>query len=347
MFINNKPFLIAEISANHCGNYNIAKKLIKTAKDNKADAVKLQTFEADTITLNSNKKFFKIQGTIWHGYNLWKLYDEAHTPKIWHKKLFDYAKKIKIKIFSTAYDDTAVDFLEKLKCPAYKIASFEMTDVNLLEKIAKTKKPMIISTGMANLNEIDRAVFTVRKFGCRDLTLLYCVSKYPSDVKDFNMNNINILKQRYKCRIGFSDHSKDNRVAIAAVAAGAEVVEKHIALENQKKGLDIKFSIKGKEIKKFKEDITFSYNLSSHSKFFRTKEELKNKVFRRSVFAVSDIKKGEKLTTKNIKRIRPGHGLDPYYYKKILGKKTPFHISKGDPLNNKLLKILKIKKINS
>lgn len=344
MFINNKPFLIAEISANHSGNFNTAKKLIRIAKDNNADAVKLQTFEADTITLNSNKKFFKIKGTIWHGYNLWKLYDEAHTPKVWHKKLFDYAKKIKIKIFSTAYDDTAVDFLEKLRCPAYKVASFEMTDVNLIKKIAKTKKPMIISTGMANLKEIDRTVLTARKFGCKDLTLLYCVSKYPSEAKDFNMNNIKILKERYKCRVGFSDHSNDNRVAIAAVSAGAEVVEKHIALENQKKGLDIKFSIKGRQIKKFKEDICFAYNLSKHNKFFRTKEELKNKVLRRSIFVVKKIDKGEKFSTENIKRIRPGHGLDPYYYNKIIGKKSPFKISKGEPLNSKLLRTLNIKK---
>ena len=343
MFINKKPFLIAEISANHCGSIDIAKKLILTAKKNNADAVKLQTFEADTITFNSNKKYFKIKGTLWNGYNLWRLYDEAHTPKTWHKPLFDYAKKIKIKIFSTAYDDSAVDFLETLNCPAYKVASFEMTDVNLIEKIAKTKKPMIISTGMATMDEISRSFRIAKKFGCKDITLLYCVSKYPSSSEDFNMNIIKLLKKRFKCRIGFSDHSKDNRVASAAISAGAEVVEKHIALENQKKGLDIEFSLKGSEIKKFKDDLVFAQDIFKIKKFSRSKDELKSKVFRRSLFAVKNISIGEKFNRNNIKRIRPGHGIEPIYYKKLLGKKSPFKIDKGEPLKKNILKKLKIK----
>lgn len=346
MFINKKPFLIAEISANHCGSLDIAKKLILTAKKNDADAVKLQTFEADTITFNSNKKYFKIKGTIWNGYNLWKLYDEAHTPKAWHKPLFNFAKQKKIKIFSTAYDDSAVDFLETLNCPAYKVASFEMTDINLIEKIAKTKKPMIISTGMAKMDEISRTYNVAKKFGCRDITLLYCVSKYPSSSKDFNMNMIKLLKQKFKCRVGFSDHSKDNRVAAAAIAAGAEVIEKHIALENQKKGLDIEFSLKGSEIKKFKDDLVFADNIFKNKNFFRSQDELKSKIFRRSLFVVKDIDVGEKFNENNLKRIRPGHGVEPFYYKKLLGKKAPFKIFKGEPLNKSILKKLNIKTIS-
>jgi len=346
MFINKKPFLIAEISANHCGSLDIAKKLILTAKKNNADAVKLQTFEADTITFNSNKKYFKIKGTLWNGYNLWKLYHEAHTPKAWHKHLFNYAKQKKIKIFSTAYDDSAVDFLETLNCPAYKVASFEMTDVNLIEKIAKTKKPMIISTGMATMDEISRTYHVAKKFGCNDITLLYCVSKYPSSSKDFNMNIIKLLKKRFKCRIGFSDHSKDNRVAAAAISAGAEVVEKHIALENQKKGLDIEFSLKGSEIKKFKDDLIFAQDIFKNREFSRSRDELKSKVFRRSLFVVRDISIGEKFNQNNLKRIRPGHGIEPVYYKKLLGKKSPIKIRKGEPLKKNILKKLKIQTIS-
>ena len=232
-----KPFLIAEISANHCGDIKIAKKLIKCAKINGADAVKIQTYSADTMTVNSNKKYFKIKKGLWKGYNLWKLYDEAHTPLKWHKYLFDYSREIGIKIFSTPFDETAVDFLEKLKCPMYKVASFEMTDIPLIKKIASTKKPIIISTGMANLNEIRKTFSIAKKYGARDITLLYCVSSYPAKDEEFNLNNIKILKKEFNCTVGFSDHSRNNKIGLAAIAAGAEVIEKHIALKNQKKVL--------------------------------------------------------------------------------------------------------------
>ena len=253
--LNRIPYLVAEMSANHCGNFQLAKKLINCAKKNGADAVKLQTYTPDTMTIKSKKKYFKIKNGLWKGYNLWDLYNEAHTPLEWHKKLFDYSKKIGITIFSTPFDETAVDFLEKLKCPIYKIASFEMTDTPLIKKIALTKKPMIISTGMANLNEIETAYKIAKKYGAKDITLLYCVSNYPSKSSDFNLNNIKILKEKFKCKVGLSDHSKDNNIAIAAIAAGAEVIEKHIALDNQKKGLDIDFALKGKQIKKFKKQL--------------------------------------------------------------------------------------------
>ncbi len=332
------PFLIAEISANHCGNYQLAKKLIKCAKNNGADAVKIQTYTADTMTIKSKKKYFKIKSGLWKGYSLWDLYNKAHTPLDWHKKLFSYAKKIGITIFSTPFDETAVDFLEKLKCPFYKVASFEMTDLPLIKKIASTKKPMIISTGMASVKQIELTYKTAKKNGAKNISLLYCVSNYPSEIKDFNLNNIKFLKKKFKCKVGLSDHSIDNKVAITAIAAGAEIVEKHIALDGQKNGLDIKFSLKGKKIKEFKNDIKIAYDLLGKKQFYRNKSEEKSKLFKRSIFIVKNIKKGEKFSTENIKRIRPGHGLEPKYYERILGKKSPKNLSKGNPLRMTYLK---------
>tara|TARA_Y100001970_G_scaffold288661_1_gene416616 strand:+ start:2086 stop:3111 length:1026 start_codon:yes stop_codon:yes gene_type:complete len=332
------PFLIAEISANHCGNYQLAKKLIRCAKNNGADAVKIQTYTADTMTIKSKKKYFKIKNGLWKGYSLWDLYNKAHTPLDWHKKLFSYAKKIGITIFSTPFDETAVDFLEKLKCPFYKVASFEMTDLPLIKKIASTKKPMIISTGMASVKQIELTYKTAKNNGAKNISLLYCVSNYPSEIKDFNLNNIKFLKKKFKCKVGLSDHSIDNKVAITAIAAGAEIVEKHIALDGQKNGLDIKFSLKGKKIKEFKNDIKIAYDLLGKKQFYRNKSEEKSKLFKRSIFIVKNIKKGEKFSTENIKRIRPGHGLEPKYYERILGKKSPKNLSKGNPLRMTYLK---------
>tara|TARA_A100000164_G_C21933895_1_gene787060 strand:+ start:694 stop:1728 length:1035 start_codon:yes stop_codon:yes gene_type:complete len=337
-----KPFLIAEISANHCGDINLAKKLIKCAKINGADAVKIQTYTADSMTVNSNKKYFKIKKGLWKGYNLWELYDEAHTPLKWHEQLFKYSKKIGIKIFSTPFDETAVDFLEKIKCPMYKVASFEMTDIPLIKKIASTKKPMIISTGMANLSEISKTYSIAKKYGAKDITLLYCVSSYPAKDEEFNLNNIKILKKEFKCTVGFSDHSKNNKIGLAAIAAGAEVIEKHIGLKNQKKGLDIEFSMRGEEIKKFKNQINETYKYLGKNYFYRNNSENKSKIFRRSIFSIADIKKGEKFTKRNIKRIRPGFGLEPIYFESLLNKKCPINISKHSPLTGKILKKLNI-----
>jgi len=336
-----KPFLVAEISANHCGSYAIAKKLIKCAKNNGADAVKLQTYTASSMTVDSNKKYFKINSGLWKGYKLWDLYNEAKTPLEWHKKLFDYAKKLKIKIFSTPFDEKAVDFLEQLKCPIYKVASFEIVDIPLIKKIAQTKKPIIISTGMANLKEIELAFKTAKKNGSTDITLLYCVSNYPSNYSDFNLNNIKILKKKFKCKVGLSDHSLDNKVAIGAVALGATVIEKHIALKNQRKGLDIKFSLKGKEIKKFKKDLIETYYMTKKDYFFRSKSEMKNTYLRRSIFAIAKIKRGQKFSIKNIKCLRPSYGASPKYFNKILSKKANKNFYKGDPIQqNDIKKII-------
>ncbi len=332
------PFFVAEISANHNGNFSNAKKLIKLAKQSGADAVKLQTFKPDTMTLNSNKKYFKIKEGLWKGNNLWKLYEKAQTPYKWHKSLFSYAKKIGIKCFSTPFDETAVDFLESLRCPIYKIASFEMQDFPLIKKVIKTKKPIIISTGMASLEEIETVYNFAKKNGAKKIALLYCVSNYPSKISDFNLNNIKILKRRFKCTIGLSDHSQDDLVAFSAVSAGAQIIEKHIALEGQKKGLDIEFSLKGNKIKQFSTKINLAKKLLGNNYFDRAKSESKSKKFRRSIFVVKNIKKGDKFTKENIKKIRPGNGLSPIHYNKILRKKSPKNISKGEPLTKKILR---------
>jgi pseudaminic acid synthase len=336
------PFFVAEISANHNGSLLHAKKLIKIAKKYGADAVKLQTYTPDSLTIKSNKPDFKIRRGLWNGKTLWDLYEKAQTPFEWHTELFNYAKRLKILCFSTPFDESAVDLLESLNCPFYKVASFEMNHIPLIKKIARTRKPIIISTGMANLKEIDLAYRTAKKNKAGEIILLYCVSNYPSRISDFNFNNITILKERYNCKVGFSDHSTDNKVVAAAIAAGAEVIEKHIALERQKIGFDIAFSLKGKEIKYYAQVIKDTSLMMGKKYFFRNSSENQSLQFRRSIYAISDIKKGDKFTNKNIRIIRPGHGLKPVYYEKLLNKKSPSDIKRETPLGKSLLKKLKI-----
>ena len=338
--LKKSPFFVAEISANHNGSLLHAKKLIKIAKKYGADAVKLQTYTPDTITIKSNKSDFKIKGGLWNGETLWDLYKKAQTPFEWHKELFDYAKELKICCFSTPFDESAIDLLESLNCPFYKIASFEMNHIPLIKRVAKTKKPIIISTGMANLKEIDLAYKTAKQNGAKEIILLYCVSNYPSKISDFNFNNIKILKERYDCQVGFSDHSTDNKVVAAAIAAGAEVIEKHIALKGQKKGFDIAFSIKGKEIKDYVKVIKDTSLMMGKKHFFRNESENHSLQFRRSIYAVANIKKGEKFTKKNIRVIRPGFGLQPFYFEKLINKKSPIDIRCETPLTKLLLKKL-------
>jgi pseudaminic acid synthase len=338
IFDKKHPILVAEISANHVGKISNAKKLIDIAKKYGADAVKLQTYKPSTMTINSKKKYFKIKEGLWKDDTLWNLYKKAHTPYEWHQELFNHAKKKKIICFSTPFDESAVDLLEDLKCPLYKISSFEMNDIPLIKYIAKTKKPIIISTGMADLSEINNTFKYVKKFGIKDVTLLYCVSNYPSKIEDFNLKNIEILKKKFKCRIGFSDHSTNSIVASTAVALGAEIVEKHIALEGQNIGPDIKFSIKGKQIKKFKHDLINAYLLKGENKFKRNISEKKSIQFQRSIFSVKKIKKGEKFSKDNIKRIRPGYGLAPVNFFKILNKRSKKNIDSGEPIKKNYIK---------
>ena len=336
-FLKKKPFFIAEISSNHNGLISQAKKLILTAKKNGADAVKLQTYLPETMTINSRKKDFLMSSGIWKGKTLWDLYVKAHTPYTWHEELFKFAKRNKITCFSSPFDESAVKLLEKLNCPIYKVASLEITDLPLIKAIAKTKKPIIISTGTANLKEIEDAYNIAKKYGSKQIALLYCVTVYPAKSSDFNLNNIKILKEKFDCTIGFSDHSTDSKIAGAAISAGAEIIEKHIALDGQKKGLDIKFSIKGKEIRNIRKIIDENYKLLGKKSFFRNKEELGYKKFRRSIYVVKDIQKNEKFTIDNVKRIRPGYGLEPKFYFSLIGKKSKFNLKAGSPLKKNIL----------
>ena len=336
-FINKKPFFIAEISGNHNGKIINAKKLIDQAKKNGADAVKLQTYTPSMMTLKSSN--FRIKKGLWAKKNLWNLYKKAHTPLEWHKPLYSYAKKKKIKIFSTPFSTEGVDFLEKLKTQIYKVSSFEMNDLNLVKKIALTKKPMIISTGLATLQEIKKTVYIAKKYGCTDITLLYCVSNYPSKISDFNLNNIEILKKKFRCRVGLSDHSLGSNIASLAISKGAEIIEKHICLKNVK-SVDSKFSLKENEILKFRNHIDETYQLIKKTSYIRSKNEAKNKIFRRSIYAIKNIKKGEKFLTSNIKTFRPNIGLDASHYIDLLNKKSPSNIKKNHPLSKGLLKKL-------
>jgi len=306
--------------------------LILTAKENGADAVKLQTYSPHTITLNSKRAEFKIKEGLWKGYYLWNLYKKAQTPFVWHKELFNYARKNKIMCFSSPFDETAVDLLEKLNCPIYKLASFEITHIPLIKKIASTGKPLIISTGMASLKEIETAIKCAKKFGTKKIIILYCVSNYPSKIKDFNFKNIKILKKKFNCQIGFSDHSTNILVAATAVASGAEVIEKHIALRGQKKAPDIAFSAKGKEIKVYSDTLKNVYSMLGVNKSYKVKTDKKNLIFRRSIYSVKKIKKGELFTKENIKVVRPNKGLDPIWYFKLLNKKSKFSYKKNTPL---------------
>jgi len=336
-FINKKPFFIAEISGNHNGKLQNAKKLIDLAKKGGADAVKLQTYTPDMMTLKNNK--FVMKHGIWEKSNLWDLYKKAHTPLSWHKTLYQYAKRKKIKIFSTPFSIEGVDFLENLNSKIYKVSSFEMNDLNLVKKIAETGKPMIISTGLADLNEINTTLKIAKKYGCKDITLLYCVSNYPSNVKDFNLNNIDILRKKFKCRIGLSDHSVGSTMACMAIAKGAEVIEKHICLDKIK-AVDSDFSLKGSEVKKFSNDIKDAFTINSYKNYSRSSAEMKNKIFRRSIYAITDIKKGETFTSKNIKTFRPNLGLSASYYLRILNKKAPYNLKKYTSLKKNLKKII-------
>lgn len=337
---NNLPSLIvAELSGNHKGNFDRVKKLIVKAKQAGADLIKLQTYTPDTITLKSNKNDFKInKKTPWKtNKNLWDLYNKAHTPWEWHKKIFDLGKKLKIDIFSSPFDETAVDLLESFNCPAYKIASAEINHVPLLEKVAKTKKPVILSIGLASLSELKFALKVLKKNGCKKIIILHCVSSYPSPLIEQNLKTIPALKKKFKTLVGLSDHTIGTSAPIAAVTLGASLIEKHFNLDDQEKTVDSFFSLKTENFKYMIEKIrevelslgTIDYGISKSSK--------KNLNSKRSIYVSKKIKKGEKITSKNIKVIRPAFGLHPKYYKKVLGKKVKRNLNFGERLKLKYI----------
>ena len=331
------PYIIAELSANHNGSIERAFESILAAKEAGADAVKIQTYTADTMTIDCDREEFQITGGLWDGYSLYDLYKEAQTPYEWHKRLFDYAKEIGITIFSTPFDETAVDLLEELEVPVYKIASFEMTDLPLVKYVAQTKKPMIISTGMANLEEITEVVRVARENGCTDLILLHCISSYPAPAEQSNLQTIPDLAERFGVITGLSDHTMGTTVATTSVALGACLIEKHFTLSRTDKGPDSEFSLEPQELKQLCIDTKIAWQSLGQAGYERKEVEKSNVRFRRSIYAVKNIKKGDKLTKENIKRIRPGFGLEPKHYEKILSKVAKFDIVRGMPISFDLI----------
>ena len=334
--INDKSpcFIIAELSANHGHDINIAKETIKAAKECGADAIKLQTYTADTITIDCDNEYFQInQSTLWDGTTLYKLYQEAYTPWEWQKELKEYAETLGLVCFSSPFDQTAVDFLEDLDVPAYKIASFEINDIPLIEYIASKGKPIIISTGIATLEDIELAVETCKKAGNDNIILLKCTSQYPAKLEDANLNTMVDLKERFGVMVGLSDHTMDIEVPITAVALGAKVIEKHFILDRSIGGPDADFSLDKKEFKAMVDSVRKAEKAMGIVSYDLDEKKMKSREFSRSLFIVKDVKKGDIITKENIRSIRPGYGLHTKYYDEVLGKKFNDDFKKGTPLS--------------
>lgn len=327
--------VIAELSANHNGSIERAESILRAAADAGADAVKLQTYTADTLTIPCDNAYFRIKGTLWEGRTLHDLYQEAHTPWEWTPRLMALAKDLGMDCFSTPFDATAVDFLEKCGVSRYKIASFELVDIPLLKKVAATGKPVIMSTGMATLGEIDEAVRTLRDNGAGDLTLLKCTSAYPALPEEANLRTIPHLAQAFGCKAGLSDHTMGSAVAVAAVALGATVIEKHFTLSRADGGPDGSFSMEPHEFKQMVQDIRTVEKALGSVCYDLTAEQKGSKLFRRSLFVVEDITAGEPFTPKNVRSVRPGAGLAPKYYDILMGKAAKKNYIKGTPLTLK------------
>lgn len=340
MFINNfhinsssTPYIIAELSGNHNGSIENAKLLIKMAKESGAHAVKIQTYDADAMTINCDKSDFIISGGLWHGWKLYDLYEKAHTPYEWHSELFNYANNIGITLFSSPFDENAVDLLENLNTPAYKVASFEITDLGLIRYIARTGKPMLISTGMSTDDEISEALEAARSGGCNSILLFHCISNYPTPISESNLLQIRNLHKKFGTLVGLSDHSLGTTAAITAVALGARAIEKHFTLSRANDGPDIAFSIVPSELKILAEETANAWKSIGESNFNRSQAELKNLAFRRSIYFINDIKKGDKIKRSDIKKIRPGFGLEPKYFEAIIGKLVTRDVYRGDPVS--------------
>ena len=330
-------FIVTEISANHCRNFKQAIALIKKAKECGADAVKFQTYTPDTLTIDVDNKYFRIKHPKWKGQTLYQLYRKAYTPWLWFKKLKRIADSLGIIFYSTAFDKTSVDFLEELNVPIHKISSFELVDLPLIEYVARTKKPLMLSTGMATLSEVKEAVNAAEKAGAKDIILLRCVSNYPAKPEEMNLKTILHMQKLFKCPIGLSDHTLGIAVSLAAVSLGAKVIEKHFILSRNIKTPDSFFSIEPQELLELVRNIRIVEKSLGRVHYGSTEGETKNKVFRRSLFIVKDIKKGEKFTEENIRSIRPAYGIHPKYFKHVIGKKAKRDIKKGAPLKLELV----------
>jgi len=323
-------YTIAEMSANHLMNLNRAKEIIRLAKSSGADAIKLQTYRPDTITLDCRgEEFMATKGSPWEGMNLFDLYQTAYTPWEWHRELFDYSKEIGITCFSSPFDLTAVDFLEELGTPAYKIASFEINDIPLIRKVAKTKKPIIISTGIAELADIELALKTCIENGNENVILLKCVSEYPTPYEELNLRTITNMKETFNCVVGLSDHSMGNAVDIAAVALGASVIEKHLTISREDGGPDGSFSMEPAEYKEMVNNIRNVEKALGTVHYELTEKQKNSRGRSRSLYVAKDMKKGEIFNPENLRSIRPGFGLHTKYYDDILGKKASCDLKKG------------------
>ena len=335
---SNKVYIIAELSANHNQSLQRAKDTVVAAAEAGADAVKLQTYTADTLTIPCDNEYFRIKGTIWDGRTLHDLYQEAYTPWEWHPELQMLAHDLGLDFFSTPFDATAVDFLESLNVPCHKIASFELVDIPLLKKVASTGKPVIMSTGMASLAEIDEAVSALRENGTKDLVLLKCTSSYPAPPEEANLLTIPHMAQAFNCLAGLSDHTMGSAVAVAAVALGAKVIEKHFTLSRADGGPDGSFSMEPHEFRQMADDIRIVEKALGEISYEQMDKEKGSAVVRRSLFVVREMEAGEVFTTENVRSIRPGHGLHTRHYDYVLGRKSACAIPKGTPLTFDLVK---------
>lgn len=330
---NSAPYIVAELSANHGGEIDVAKRTIAMAKRAGANAVKLQTYTPDTMTLKSEREDFHISEGLWQGYQLYDLYAQAHTPYEWHKPLFDYANDIGITIFSTPFDESAIELLQSLNAPAYKVASFEVLDLPLLEAIASTGKPVILSTGLANETEINEAVETLKSNGTNDLIILHCISSYPAPTDQANVRTIQLIQQQWPDAIvGLSDHTMTNSAAVAAVALGARFIEKHVILDRNMGGPDSSFSLEENQLSELVTSCQEAYLSLGKASFELKAAEQGNLKFRRSLYIAENLKAGDVLTQKNLRRIRPGYGLNPRYYHQLLGKRVTQDIETGMPM---------------
>jgi pseudaminic acid synthase len=326
-------YVIAEVSANHNHNFDQAVKIIHAARDAGADAVKLQTYTADTMTIACDRPEFRIEGTIWNGRNLHELYGEAYTPWEWQPRLKKIANDLGLDLFSTPFDATAVDFLEEMKVPAHKLASFELVDIPLIQKMAGTGKPLIISTGMGTVEEIDEAVQTARQAGAEQIALLKCTSSYPAPAEEMNLRTIPELAKRFAVPVGLSDHSMGLAVPVAAVALGACIIEKHLTLSRAEPGPDSAFSLEPQEFKAMVDAVRTAEKALGEVQFGVGAKEAGSRVFRRSLFVVQDVKRGQPLTAENVRSIRPGHGLHTRYLPEVLGRHAACDIERGTPLS--------------